>query len=343
MGVSSSPFLHACWGRNAGRIPVWIMRQAGRYLPEYRQLRERVSFTQLCKSPDLIAEVVAQPIDRFGLDAAILFSDILIPLEPLGVGISFPEGGPVLSSKITSPADIDRLQTYDIATHLPYVLDGVRAIKKRLPDLPVIGFAGSPFTLACYLIEGKGSRDFDKVKQFMHRHPQAAEQLINVLADVMAAYLAAQLDAGVDAVQLFCSWDGILSKDDFYDWSVRPARRIFDALRSYQAPRILFVNNIAPYLDIVGEVDCEVLSVDYRVDLGEVARALPHRALQGNLDPSALFEPAARVIERTLQILDTLERHDNLIFNLGHGIQPETPIESVQALVETVHGYRRQS
>lgn len=341
MGVSTSPFLHACWGHNSGHIPVWIMRQAGRYLPEYRQLREKVSFTELCKSPELIAEVVWQPIYRFGLDAAILFSDILVPLEPLGIGVSFPEGGPVLASRISSPADIEKLQTYDIATHLPYVLDGVRAVKKRLPDLPLIGFAGSPFTLACYLIEGKGSRDFDRVKQFMHRHPEAAEQLINLLADLMADYLAAQLDAGVDAVQLFGSWDGILSKDDFYEWSVRPTRRIFDALKAYQAPRILFVNNIAPYLDIIGEVDCEVLGVDYRVDLNEVARALPNRALQGNLDPSVLFEPAPRVAERTLQILDTLERHDNLIFNLGHGIQPQTPIESVQALVDTVRNYRR--
>ncbi|MCX6834039.1 MAG: uroporphyrinogen decarboxylase [candidate division Zixibacteria bacterium] len=343
MGLNDSTFLEACWGRNSGRIPVWIMRQAGRYLPEYRQLRERVSFTQLCKSPELIADVVAQPIDRFGLDAAILFSDILIPLEPLGVGVSFPEGGPVLASRITSPADVDRLQTYDIATHLPFVLDGIRAIKKRMPNVPVIGFAGSPFTLACYLIEGKGSRNFDGVKQFMHCHPEAAERLIDLLADLMSAYLSAQLDAGADAVQLFCSWDGILSKDDFYDWTVRPARRIFGALKSRQAPRILFVNNIAPYLDVVGEVDCEVLSVDYRIDLGKVARALPNRALQGNLDPSALFESVPRVIERTQQILDALERHDNLIFNLGHGIQPATPIEAVQAVVETVHGYRRQS
>jgi len=343
MGVNDSSFLDACWGRNSGRIPVWIMRQAGRYLPEYRQLRERVSFTQLCKSPELIADVVAQPIDRFGLDAAILFSDILIPLEPLGVGVSFPEGGPVLASRITSPADIERLHTYDVATHLPFVLDGIRAIKKRLPSLPVIGFAGSPFTLACYLIEGKGSRDFDRVKQFMHCHHKAAERLINLLADLMSDYLAAQLDAGADAVQLFCSWDGILSSDDFHDWTVRPVRRIFDTLKSYQAPRILFVNNIAPYLDVVGEVDCEVLSVDYRVDLSKVARELPHRAVQGNLDPSVLFDPVPRVIERTLHILDSLEHHDNLIFNLGHGIQPATPLESVHALVETVHSYRSQS
>lgn len=343
MGVSGSSFLDACWGRNSGRIPVWIMRQAGRYLPEYRQLRERVSFTQLCKSPELIADVVAQPIDRFGLDAAILFSDILIPLEPLGVGISFPEGGPVLASRLTSPEDIDRLLTYDIPTHLPYVLDGIRAIKKRMPDLPVIGFAGSPFTLACYLIEGKGSRDFDGVKQFMHCYPEAAERLIDLLADLMSDYLSAQLDAGADAVQLFCSWDGILSKDDFHAWTVRPAGRIFGALEFRQAPRILFVNNIAPYLDVVAEVDCEVLSVDYRVGLNTVARALPHRALQGNLDPSALFDPVPRVIERTLHILDSLERHDNLIFNLGHGIQPGTPLEAVSALVETVHGYRRRS
>lgn len=340
MGIEDCPYLRACYGRNAGRIPVWIMRQAGRYLPEYRAVREKVSFLELCKSPELIAEVVRQPVERFGLDAAILFSDILILLEPMGINLSFPDDGPRLANPIRSTEDVKRLKNYDIAGALPFIAEGIRQIKRQLPNTPLIGFAGSPFTLACYLIQGKGSKDFDLARRFMHEHPQAAEDLISYLSDITARYLELQINAGADSVQIFESWGGVLSKDDFCDWSLRPVNEIFGRLKPKRVPRVLFVNNVAPYLDVINDIDCEVVGIDYRVDLAQAAAALPHKAVQGNLDPSALFETPDRVRERTIQVLESLENHDNLIFNLGHGIQPQTPIASVQAMVETVHGFR---
>ena len=186
MGIAESPFIKACYGRNTGRIPVWIMRQAGRYLPEYRAVREKVSFLELCKSPELITEVVRQPVERFGLDAAILFSDILILLEPMGIELSFPDGGPRLANPISTPDDVKRLKDYDVAAALPFVAEGIKQIKKRLPNTPLIGFAGSPFTLACYLIQGKGSKDFDQAKRFLHQYPHAAEELITYISDITA-------------------------------------------------------------------------------------------------------------------------------------------------------------
>jgi len=340
MGLNGSNFIDACYARNKGTIPVWIMRQAGRYLPEYRSVREKASFLELCHSPQLIAEVVQQPIDRFDLDAAILFSDILTVLPPMGVTVEFPEGGPVISPEITNPDDVDRLHDYDVVRELPFVYDGIREIKKNIPDKPLIGFAGSPFTLACYLIEGRGSKQFAKAKSFLHQYPDAASKLIDLLSDVTARYLAAQIDAGADAVKIFESWGGILSQTDFRLRSADPINRIFASLKDKGVPRILFVNNIAPYLPIVRDIDCDVVGVDYRVDLAEAAKALPGKAIQGNLDPAALFGSPEHVAECTRRILDSIGDHDRLIFNLGHGILPATPLESVHAVVETVHGYR---
>jgi uroporphyrinogen decarboxylase len=340
MGLNGNNFINACHARNKGMIPVWIMRQAGRYLPEYRLVREKASFLELCRSPELIAEVVRQPMDRFGLDAAILFSDILTVLPPMGVSVEFPDGGPVISPPISEPGDVDRLRAYDVVRELPFVFDGIREIKKNIPDKPLIGFAGSPFTLACYLIEGQGSKHFNMAKGFLHRYPEASKRLIDLLSDITGMYLAAQIDAGADAVKIFESWGGILSQNDFRRWSADPVNRIFAALKNKNVPRILFVNNIAPYLPIVRDIDCEVAGVDYRVDLAEAAAALPGKAIQGNLDPAALFGSPEAVADCTRRILDSVGDHDRLIFNLGHGILPATPLESVYAMVETVHGYR---
>ncbi len=340
MVIADTSFIKACYGKNDGPIPIWIMRQAGRYLPEYREVRQKASFMELCKTPELIAKVVKQPIDRFGLDAAILFSDILTLLEPMGAEVSFPEGGPKIAHPITEPADVDRLHLCDVARDLPYVLEGIQKIKSELPDIPLIGFAGSPFTLACYLIEGQGSKNFDKAKAFLHRCPEAAKKLIALLTDAVASYLQAQVEAGADAVQLFQSWDGILSREDYRKYSAEPAARIFDKLKGAGVPRILFVNNIAPYVDIVNEIPCEVIGVDYRTDLRSMMKQLPNKAVQGNLDPSVLFGSPAHVREATESILKSLTDHNRLIFNLGHGIQPGAPIESVAAMVETVKQFR---
>jgi uroporphyrinogen decarboxylase len=340
MDISKSNFIKACYGRNDGTIPVWIMRQAGRYLPEYMRVRAKVSFQELCHSPELITEVVHQPIDRFGLDAAILFSDILTILEPMGIKVDFPDGGPVLDKPITTPDDIKRLKDFNVEEKLHFVLDGIRKIKERLPDVPLIGFVGSPFTLACYLIEGRGSRNFDSCKKFIHTYPDAADELFDFLTGILARYLEAQIDAGADVVQVFESWGGVLSHDDFRRHSVAPVSRIFSDLKSKNVPRIYFVNNVAPYLDLLNDVPCEVIGVDYRTELSYVESRLSSKALQGNLDPTILFGTPESVSEKTRQILGSVKDHRRLIFNLGHGILPGTPLESVTALVETVHKYR---
>lgn len=340
MELKQSAYIKACYGKNDGQIPIWIMRQAGRYLPEYLEVRSKVSFNELCRSPELIAKVVKQPIDRFDLDAAILFSDILTFLEPMGAPVHFPEGGPKLEKPIDTPEDIKRLHKFDIQDDLSFVFQGIKKIKEQLPEKPLIGFAGSPFTVACYLIQGQGSKTFDKAKQFLHLYPEASEELLTLLADITADYLAHQVDAGCDSVQLFDSWGGILCRDDYVEYSVKIVNRIFGKLKEKNVPRVLFVNNLAPYLDLVNEVDCEVIGVDYRMDLQQAADALPNKAVQGNLDPNILYGSVEHVKEKTKKLLDNFNHLDRLIFNLGHGITPKTPIGSVEAMIDIVRNYR---
>jgi uroporphyrinogen decarboxylase len=340
MALNGSTFLAACRGENRNRIPVWVMRQAGRYLDEYREVRERFSFSELCHSPELIGEVVRQPVQRFGFDAAILFSDILTMLEPMGVEVTFPEGGPRICNPITSPEDVQKLKPLDAQAQLSFVLEGIREIKRVIPHTPLIGFVGSPFTLACYLIEGKGSKNFDRAKQFFHLYPQAGEDLIAFLTSNLAVYLEAQINAGAEAVQIFESWGGSLSHHDFGRLSAGPVNEVFRRLKEINVPRIYFVNNVSPYFDLVREVDCEVVGVDYRVEIATAAEELPERAIQGNLDPSVLFGPADTVVERTREIIESMPDHERFIFNLGHGIQPNTPVANVEIMVKTVHEYR---
>jgi uroporphyrinogen decarboxylase len=335
-----STFLDACHGRNTGRIPVWIMRQAGRYLPEYREVRAGVSFQELCRSPELIAKVVAQPVKRFALDAAIVFSDILTLLEPMGVKVTFSNGGPKLEPQVNTPAAIEKLKCVAPARELAFVLESIARIKETMPDIPLIGFAGSPFTLACYLIEGRTSRTFDRARQFLHANPTAADTMLDKLVTAVTDHLTSQIEAGADAVQIFESWGGVLSRDDFARWVVRPVREIFESLGN-RVPRLLYVNNIAPYLDLVRDIDCEVVGVDHRVELGHVAAALPRHAVQGNLDPTVLFGSSRYVQKRTEQVLASMPDHRRFIFNLGHGILQHTPLESVEIVVSTVHDYRK--
>lgn len=341
MGIANSPFIKACYGKNDGPIPVWVMRQAGRYLPDYQAVRSKVSFQELCRSPKRIAEVVRQPVERFNLDAAILFSDILTILEPMGVAVSFPDGGPVIGSPICKPADVATIRQCNIERDLHFVLEGIGEIKKILPNTPLIGFAGSPFTLFCYLAEGKGSKTFDKAKKFINRYPDAARQLIDLLADSVGEYLCAQVDAGADAVQIFDSWGGILAHDDYREWSARPIAVILAKLKAKNVPRIVFVNNVAPYLDTVAAFDCEVIGVDYRIDLATAAASLNSKSVQGNLDPTVLFNTPAKIAEKTNAILASLPKYSNLIFNLGHGILPETPLVSVETMIATVKKFRK--
>ncbi len=341
MGLESSPFIKACYGRNDGAIPIWIMRQAGRYLPEYQEVRARVSFPELCRSPKLIAEVVRQPVQRFNLDAAILFSDILTILEPMGIPISFPDGGPKIGTPLRRPEDAGNLHDCDPGSDLNFVMAGIHEIKAILPTAPLIGFAGSPFTLFCYLVEGQGSKTFDRAKQFLHQYPDAAHRVIDCLTKNVAEYLAAQVDAGVDAVQIFDSWGGVLSHPDYDAWSAEPIRAILDRLKDKKVPRIVFVNGVAPYVDIVAGLDCEVIGVDYRSELKTIAMQAKGKSVQGNLDPTVLFGSPIEVERRTGDLLSSLDCYDNLVFNLGHGILPETPISSVEAMIKSVRSFRR--
>ncbi len=340
MGIAQSTFIDACFKRNNGQLPVWIMRQAGRYLPEYQKIRSKVSFQELCRTPEIIAEVVRQPVEKFGLDAAILFSDILTMLEPMGAEVTFPDGGPKISNPIRNIDDVKSMREIEPEKELDFVLDGIRAIKNKLPDTPLIGFCGAPFTLACYLIEGGGSKDFAKPRRFLCEQPEAADALIELLTECLSRYLRAQINAGAEAVQVFGSWSGVLSPDLFARFVAKPVTRIFENIKDSNIPRILFINNVAPYLDQVRNIPCEVIGVDYRLPLKKAMDSLPDHAIQGNLDPAILFASPEIVCDATKSMLDSVEDHNRLIVNLGHGIQPEAPLESVEAFVKTVHNYR---
>ena len=336
-------FINAAYGKPHRRVPIWIMRQAGRYLPEYRAVREKVSFARLCRSPELIARVTRQPIDIFGMDAAILFSDILLPLEPMGIKIDYEEGGPVLSPLVRNPDDLGQFEWYDPSDGMDYVLAGIRETKKHLGDAaPLIGFCGSPFTLACYMIEGGGSWRFAEIKKFLYNFPEESTRLLSYLAELSGRYLKAQIDAGVDAVQVFDSWGGILPPDLYREFSLVYIQTIFDFCKTENIPRILYLNNSAPYLKLLSNIDCEVISVDWRTDLTDAMAILEGKTIQGNLDPHALLGPTGSLVQHAVRILETTAGKDNFIFNLGHGILPQTPVENVKMLVDTVHSFRHE-
>jgi uroporphyrinogen decarboxylase len=335
-------FIKAAFGLPHKRVPIWIMRQAGRYLPEYRAVREKVSFLELCHRPDLVADVTRQPIDIFGLDAAIIFSDILLPLEPLGLKLSYDNGGPRIEPPVRRPDDIRKLRFFDPAEEMTYVFDAIGETKDRLNDIvPLIGFAGSPFTLACYLVEGGSSWNFNEVKKFLYNYPKDAALLLGKLAEMTGLYLKAQIEAGVDAVQIFDTWGGILPPNFYSQFSLPYIKTAFDICRIANIPRILYMNNTRPYLPYLVEVDCETVGIDWRTDLSEAIPILDGKALQGNLDPHLLFGPGKLVRDEANRILRLVGDHQGFIFNLGHGILPETPVKNVHLLVETVHSHVR--
>jgi uroporphyrinogen decarboxylase len=334
-----SLFLRACRGEATERPPLWIMRQAGRYLPEYRAIRSTVSFLDLCKRPDLACEVTLQPIRRFGFDAAILFSDILIPVEAMGLPVEFPnDGGPKLRAPVRTKADVDRLRVPD-ADATPFVWEAIRKIRAGLPPgTPLIGFSGAPFTLASYMVEGGGSKTFARVKGLLHSDPDAARGLLQKLAHTVTRYLAAQIEAGVQAVQLFDSWGGALAPDDYESFALPYTTEIVASLRGKGVPIIVYVGDGGTLLERIARTGCDVVGLDWRVDIGEArARLGPDRPVQGNLDPCALFAPPEVVTRKARAIVASAGGRGH-IFNLGHGILPETPIASVEALVRAVRG-----
>ena len=344
--TEDSLFLRACRRQRVERTPIWMMRQAGRYLPAYRAVRAKASFLELCHTPELACAVTLQPIAEYGFDAAILFSDILVTLPPMGLDIAFPDKGPVIGNPVRDRAAIDRLRVADAAADLGYVLDAVRLIRRELPPAtPLIGFAGAPFTLVTYAVEGGGSKEYSKTKALLFGDPAGADALLEKMADTVAGYLIAQLEAGVQAVQLFDSWAGILAPADFDRYALRWAKHVIDRVRAHPAsagaPIIYFVNGCAPYLDRYASSGADVLGVDWRIDLDTVrARVGDGVALQGNLDPGALFAAPDELRRRVREVLDRAGPVGH-VFNLGHGVQPDTDPAQVRIMVETVRDYVR--
>ena len=321
------------------------MRQAGRYLPQYREVRSRHTFLELCKTPEVACEVTLQPIDEFGFDAAILFCDILIPLEPMGMGLEFGDKGPVLPNPVRDRATIDKIAIPDPEDDVGFVMDAVRTIRAALSDrVPLIGFAGAPFTLASYSVEGSGSKNYIYLKSMMFQEPDALHVLLDKLARCCASYLEAQVAAGAQAVQLFDSWAGILSPADFREFALRYAQRTFQLLKESPTwkngggvPIIYFVNGCSPYLEDIGSSGADVIGIDWRIDLAEARRRLgPDLAVQGNMDPTALFGPPELIRKRVGEVLASAGSEPGHVFNLGHGVLPPTNPEHVRAMVNAV-------
>ncbi len=334
----NSRFLRACRKEPVDCTPVWLMRQAGRYLPEYRALRQKYSLLELCKTPELAVEVTLQPLRRFPLDAAIIFADILLPIEPMGLRLEFAKGeGPVIGNPVSSEEDVDALRVFDPASDLRFVPDSIRLAVRELKETPLIGFAGAPFTLASYMIEGGHSRHFLKTKQFIFRNPNAWHRLMEKLSVVTAGYLQAQVEAGASVVQLFDSWAGVLSPDDYREL-VLPYSKI--ALHGLKVPAIHFSTGTGAYLHLIAEAGGDVISVDWRISLDAAWKQVPDRAIQGNLDPASLLKPRDELLMEVRRILQQADGAHGHIFNLGHGVFPETPVENVAALVEEVHASR---
>jgi uroporphyrinogen decarboxylase len=315
------------------------MRQAGRYLPEYRALRERFDFLDLCKNPQAAAEVTLQPVDRLGVDAAILFADILLILEPLGVGLEFARGeGPVIQRPVRSEADVAALKPIDVEDTVPFVFDTVRLVRRALGDrVPLIGFAGAPFTVASYLVEGGPSRLYLHTRRLMYEAPGAWQRLMEILADAIARYLNGQVDAGAQAVQLFDSWVGVLSPHDYRAFVLPHSRAVIRALRP-GIPVIHFGTGTAGLLPDIRDAGGDVIGLDWRIDLDRAWAAVGHDvAVQGNLDPAVLLAPPGVIRDNVKTILRRAGGRPGHIFNLGHGVLPQTRVDHVKALVEFVH------
>lgn len=335
---AQSPFLAACRREPVSHRPVWIMRQAGRYLPEYRALRAKVDFEALTRTPELAAEVTLQPLRRFPLDAAILFSDIMTPLQGMGIGLSF-EPAPVVREPIRTMTQVEALPELAPARDVPFVLESIRLIRAGLPrGVPLIGFAGAPFTLMCYLVSGGPSKEFAAARAFLYAQPATAQSLLARLADAMAQYLAAQAAAGAQALMLFESWAGLLAPREYARFALPAVRRTVAALRRSGVPLIYYLNQGATLLPKIADLDVEVVGVDWRSPLSQVRTLLgPGKAVQGNLDPAALFASPDELRHHIDGVLGEAGPSPGHIFNLGHGIWPDTDPEAVARLVDYVH------
>jgi uroporphyrinogen decarboxylase len=339
MAKSDHPFLAACRREPTSYTPIWLMRQAGRYMEDYRKVRAQYDFLDLCKRPDLAAEITVTPVERLGVDAAILFADILLVLEPMGVGLEYSKGdGPVIHRPVRNEKDVDGLKHFDPERELSFVYDAVKKIRKALGNkVPLIGFAGAPFTLASYLIEGSGSRNYVHTKKLFYNAPEAWQRLMERLAKVVAEYLNCQIAAGAQAVQLFDSWAGCLTPPDYEKYAAPHTKAVIDALAP-GVPVIHFSTGTAGALKQIRAAGGDVIGLDWRINLNEGWATVGHDvAVQGNFDPVALFASPKEIKLRAADILHRAAGHPGHIFNLGHGVLPETPVENVIALVNAVH------
>ena len=331
----SDLYLRAARGEPVPRPPVWLMRQAGRYLPEYREIRAKVDFLTLCSTPDLAAEVTIQPVRRLGVDAAILFSDIMVTAPPMGLELTF-DPGPVIANPVRTTQDVRALRGYEPREEVPFVYESIRLIRREL-DVPLIGFGGAPFTLAAYLVEGHGSRSFETWKRMIYAAPEVARELLDVLARVQEKYLVAQVEAGAQAIQVFDTWAGLLPRGDMEEFAVAPARRVIEAVKRTGVPVTYFALDVAHAWDVVATSGADVIGVDWRSSLTLADAALGNRfVLQGNLDPCVLLSDPETVARRTRAMIEEGRGLRGHIANLGHGILPNVPVECAQAFVETV-------
>ncbi|MCK5891180.1 uroporphyrinogen decarboxylase [Aeromicrobium sp.] len=338
--LSESPFLRACRGEAPAHVPVWFMRQAGRSLPEYRKLREGVAMLDSCFTTELVVEITMQPVRRHGVDAAIFFSDIVVPLKAIGVDLDIVPGvGPVIAEPIRSRAQLAQLRDLEPDDVAP-VLAAVTALVGELGSTPLIGFAGAPFTLASYLVEGRPSRDYRHTKALMHSDPELWHDLMGRIAAIAGQFLRLQVQAGASAVQVFDSWAGALSLADYRTFSQPHSTAVLDAVADLDVPRIHFGVGTGELLGAMGEAGADVVGVDWRIPLDDAVRRIgPERAVQGNLDPTVLFAPTAVVEREARRVLDEGRAARGHVFNLGHGVLPETDPDALTRLVDVVHAY----
>ncbi len=334
----NSLIARALRGEQVERPPVWFMRQAGRYMAEYRAVREKVSFVDLCNSPDLCVEVTCQPVDRFGVDAAIIFSDILPVLQAIGRDFHLVKGkGPVVPDPVRTTSDVASLRRPDVADALPVVPKAIKLFREVRPDTPILGFAGAPFTLFCYLVEGGSSKNWEYPKRMLYEAPDQARHILNLLADVVGDYLQAQIDAGAVAVQIFDTWAGTLSQEDFKAFALPATQRALARVKG--APRIFFSKDMAPYLHLVKQTGADAFGIDWRTDMRIARKALGDAPVQGNLDPLALYAPTDQIRARVRATIEAAGPRGH-VFNLGHGVLPTTPLAGVDAMIDEVKKYR---
>ncbi len=339
MEIKNDLFLRAARGEKTERTPVWLMRQAGRILKEYREVREKAgNFITLAKTPELAAEVTIQPVDILGVDAAIIFSDILVIPEAMGLPYEMVEAkGPVFPKVIETKDDILKLVLADPEDQLSYVLEAIDIVKKELAGrVPLIGFAGAPFTIFCYMIEGKGSKTFSKAKKMMFQHPELAHLLLDKITENTILYLKAQIKHGADLVQIFDSWAGILSPQQYRDFSLPYLKKIVDAID--EAPKTIFAKGAFFAREEIGKLNCDVVGLDWNMDISESRKLIPNKTLQGNMDPCVLYSDFSKIVSETKTMLKEFGSTKH-IANLGHGVYPDTNPDSVRCFIDTVKSY----